>query len=295
MIPLRMFADLFSTLRIRAFRQHLAVYLGGYISQDIFNGAFALFVASVMLGSTLVISQMMTTMYVFQLISVAVAIQVILKAGPVRAYGLAICAFITGCLLYYGFFVLQPAGYGAAVAGIQHNIFGGALNRNVPPVVLFWLFVPILFAGLGRGTLNLVPWSVYNYLPDVDEAVTGQRREGIFAGVMTLVRKLSQAAAIAGTGWAISAGGFVSGAKTQTPQALQTLTLILVVGPIVVMLLGFLVALRFKLNARTHEVLMGEIARLRDGATEPASPESGAVVENLTGWKYVTLWGRGKG
>ena len=43
---------------------------------------------------------------------------------------------------------------------------------------LFWLFVPIMFAGLGRGTLNLVPWIVYNYLPDVDEAVTGQRRAG---------------------------------------------------------------------------------------------------------------------
>ncbi len=294
MIPFRMFADLFSTLRIRAFRQHLCVYLGGYISQDIFNGAFALFVGAVMLGSTLVISQIMTTMYLFQLISVAIAIQIIMKAGPVRAYSLAICAFIIGCLLYYGFFVLQPAGYGAAIAGIEHNIFGGALSGKVQPIMLFWLFVPVIFAGLGRGTLNLVPWSVYNYLPDVDEAVTGQRREGIFAGVMTLVRKLSQAAAIAGTGWAISAGGFVSGAKTQTPHALQTLTLILVIGPIVVMLLGFLVALRFRLNGTTHAVLMGEIARLREGATEPATPESGAVVEDLTGWKYATLWGRGK-
>ena len=31
---------------------------------------------------------------------------------------------------------------------------------------------------------------------DVDEAVTGQRREGIFAGVMTLVRKVAQSGAI---------------------------------------------------------------------------------------------------
>jgi oligogalacturonide transporter len=294
MIPVRMFADLFSTLRVRAFRQHLAVYLGGYISQDIFNGAFALFIGAVMMGSTLVIAQMMSTMYTFQLISVALATLVILRAGPVRAYSLAICAFIIGCLLYYGFFVMRPAGYGAAIAGIEHNIFAGALAGKVAPVVLFWLFVPVMFAGLGRGTLNLVPWSVYNYLPDVDEAVTGQRREGIFAGVMTLVRKLSQAAAIAGTGVAITAGGFVSGAKTQTPHALQTLTLIMVAGPIVVMLLGFLVAVRFRLNARTHAVLIGEVARLREGATEPATPESGAVVEDLTGRKYAALWGRGK-
>src|SRR5262249_50912019 len=30
MIPVVMFRDLFSTLRIRAFRQHLSIYLGGY-------------------------------------------------------------------------------------------------------------------------------------------------------------------------------------------------------------------------------------------------------------------------
>jgi oligogalacturonide transporter len=294
LIPVRIFGDLFSTLRIRAFRQHLCIYLGGYISQDIFNGAFALFVAAVMMGSTLIISQIMTVMYAFQFISVAIAILVILRAGPVRAYSIAITSVIIGCGLFYAFYVVRPAGYGAAVAGIEHNIFAGALSGAVPPTVLFWLFVPVMFAGLGRGTLNLVPWSVYNYLPDVDEAVTGQRREGIFAGVMTLVRKLSQAAAISATTLVISAGGFVSGAKAQSPQALQTLVLVMVVGPIVVMLLGLLVALSFKLNGKTHAVLIDEIDRLRGGATEPATPESGALVEDLTGWKYSQLWGRGR-
>ncbi len=54
----------------------------------------------------------------------------------------------------------------------------------------------VLVAGLGRGALNYIPWSVYNYMPDVDEIVTGRRREGAFAGVMTFVRKLMQSAAI---------------------------------------------------------------------------------------------------
>src|SRR5262249_7210957 len=62
MIPVNMFRDLFSTLRLKAFRQHLSLYLGGYISQDVFNTAFPLFVSTVMLGSTLLISQLMTTM-----------------------------------------------------------------------------------------------------------------------------------------------------------------------------------------------------------------------------------------
>ena len=36
----------------------------------------------------------------------------------------------------------------------------------------------------------------YTYIADVDEAITGQRREGIFAGIMTLTRKASQAGAV---------------------------------------------------------------------------------------------------
>ena len=37
-------------------------------------------------------------------------------------------------------------------------------------------------AGLGRGGINYVPWNTYTYIADVDEVITGQRREGIFAG-----------------------------------------------------------------------------------------------------------------
>lgn len=292
LLPLQIVKDLISTLRIRAFRQHLSIYLGGYISQDIFNAAFAIFVAVVMMGSTLVISQIMSVMFLVQFISVMIAIPVVMSAGPTRAYAAAITCFILACLLYYGFYVAQPAGFGTAIKGIEHNIYFGAFK--VSPIISFWLFVPVILAGLGRGTLNFVPWSVYNYIPDVDEAVTGERREGIFAGVMTLVRKLSQAIAIMAATAAMDAGGFVKGGGHQTPEAIHTIVLVLVAGPIVVMLLGLIVALQFRLNATTHAVLMDEIVRLRDGATEPATPESGKIVEDLTGWRYAHLWGRGR-
>lgn len=282
-IPFRMFRDLFSTLRIRAFRQHLAIYLGGYLSQDIFNTAFPIFVATVLLGSlgaTLAISQLMTVMYIAQFLSVMIAIRVVIKVGPVFAYKVAITLFITATLLY-GWLYLQQR--------------GGAAGAPSP----LWLFGPIVLAGLGRGTLNFVPWSVYNYLPDVDEAVTGQRREGIFAGVMTMVRKVAQSLAIVATGWLIGLGGYVSpksvpgGVVTQTDTAVLTVTLVMVVGPILMMLLGLWAAYRFNLTARTHRVLVDEVDRLRQGHTEPSSPEAQRIVEDLTGWRYDTLWGRG--
>ncbi|HVJ01435.1 MAG TPA: MFS transporter [Sphingomonas sp.] len=299
MMPVRMFRDLFSTLRIRSFRQHLSIYLGGYISQDIFNTAFPIFVVTVMMGATLIISQLLTIMYVAQLISVMIAINIVIRTGPVVAYRIAISFFGAGLLLFLAFYYLRPAAFAADLGALQGNMLS-ALNpasAAFSPMLIFWLFVPILLAGLGRGTLNFVPWSVYNYLPDVDEAVTAQRREGIFAGVMTLVRKLAQSAAIIFTGWIIDIGGYVSpkggpaDAVQQTPQAIATITWLLILGPILVMLAGLIASWRFRLNAQTHDVLMAEIDHLRSGGTEPTSPEARAIVEELSGWKYHQLWG----
>ncbi len=295
LIPVNMFRDLFSTLRIKAFRQHLSLYLGGYISQDIFNTAFPLFVATVMMGATLIISQLMTTMYVAQLISVMIAVNVVIRTGPVVAYRMAITFVCAALLLFLTFYLIQPASFAAGLKGLGGNIFSGA----APPVVLFWLFVPIILAGLGRGTLNFVPWSVYNYLPDVDEAVTGLRREGIFAGVMTFVRKIAQSGAIVLTTSLIGMGGYVAADKShpgvavvQSPEAVRAVVLVMVGGPILVMLAGMVISWRFRLNARTHEVLIHEVERLRAGATDAESAESRAIVEELTGWKWERLWGR---
>lgn len=293
MIPVNMFRDMWSTLRLRAFRQHLSIYLGGYISQDVFNTAFPIFVITVMMGATLVISQLMTIMYLFQFVSVIVAINVVMRLGPVVAYRAAISLVIAACLLFLTFYVIQPQEFTPALKAVEANMLGAVLSGSLPGAVVFWLLVPLAFAGLGRGTLNFVPWSVYNYLPDIDEAVTGKRREGIFAGVMTLVRKLTQSLALTITGFAIQAGGYHSGAAAQTDGAIRTVVIILVAAPIVIMLLGVVASWKFRLNGETHAVLIREVERLRAGATRPETEESGRVVEDLTGWKYDQLWGRG--
>jgi oligogalacturonide transporter len=301
MIPVKMFRDLFSTLKIRAFRQHLSIYLGGYLSQDIFNSAFAFFVATVLMGATLAISQLLTVMYAAQLVSVMVAIQIVIRTGPVLAYRLASALFTAALLLYLGFYLARPEGFTEGFKALGPNLFA-ALDPSRPGFnlgLVFWVFVPIVLAGLGRGTLNFVPWSVYNYLPDIDEAVTGQRREGIFAGVMTLVRKLAQSAAMIASGWIIDLGGYIKTKPgeivVQSEHAIQTVTALMVAGPLLMMLFGLIASWRFRLNADTHAVLVSEVERLRAGATEPETEESGRVVEELTGWSYDRLWGRGGG
>ncbi len=264
----RLYRNLFSTLRIRAFRLHLGMYLGGYISQDIFNAAFTFFVVFAFGGTIASAAAWIGTMYCVQFLAVIVAIRLSLRTSPAHAYRLAAFSFAAGVI---ALLAMWAAGLRAASP---------------------WLFAAIALAGLGRGALNYVPWATYNYMADVDEIVTGRRREGAFAGVMTFVRKLTQSAAVAGVTALMGLGGFVSGATVQSADAVATLALILGVGTIGVLLCGIAVSLRFRLSAATHDVLMAEIDRFRRGELTPSTAEARTIVEDLSGWPHERLWGR---
>jgi oligogalacturonide transporter len=262
-----LYRNLFSTLRIRAFRLHLGMYLGGYISQDIYNAAFTYFVIFALAGSTAIVANLVGVTYVVQLIAVVLAINFALKLSPAAAYRMAAVSFAIGVLIFLG---MYSAGYGATSA-------------------LFWL--PVVFAGLGRGALNYIPWATYNYMADVDEIVTGRRREGAFAGVMTFVRKMSQALAVILVGQVMQASGFVSKASVQSPKAIAAIVGVMGLGTIAMLAFGVFVSTRFRLTPRTHGILMAEIEHLRAGHRTPTTPEHGAIVEDLAGWRYDQLWG----
>ncbi|KQM31758.1 MFS transporter [Sphingomonas sp. Leaf10] len=263
-----LYRNLFSTFRIRAFRLHLGMYLGGYISQDIYNAAFTYFVIFALAGSTAIVSSLVGVTYVVQFVAVLLAINFALRLSPAAAYRFAALSFGTGVAI---FVLMYVAGYPATSA-------------------LFW--VPVAFAGLGRGALNYIPWATYNYMADVDEIVTGRRREGAFAGVMTFVRKMSQAAAVILVGQVMQASGFVSGATTQSGGAVTAIVAVLGIGTTAMLIFGIAVSTRFRLGPRTHAILLDEIERFRSGERTPANPDHARIVEDLSGWRYDQLWGR---
>jgi oligogalacturonide transporter len=264
----QLFEDLQATLRIRAFRLHLGMYLGGYVSQDVLNVAFPYFIAFALAGSVSTTSNISAAMAIAQLFSVFIAIWACLRIHPAPSYRIALMLFASG------------------VAGLLALYFSGVTD-------IFWYGAVVVIAGLGRGALNYIPWSVYNYMPDVDEIVTGRRREGAFAGVMTFVRKVMQSAAILLGTQILNFAGLIPKTMNQPDSVVSAVVAIVAIGPLLIMLFGFVVSLRFKLNSETHAVLMEEIERFKTQGGEP-SPENRAVVEDLTGWKYEQLWGRGR-
>jgi oligogalacturonide transporter len=263
-----LFYNVGSTLRIRAFRLHLGMYLGGYISQDVFNAAFTYFVVFALGGNVALASAQMGAMACAQLIAVACFIPLILRLQPAPAFRLASIIYIVGILGLACLYVLGPAPLAAL------------------------LYVPVLIAGFGRGGLNFIPWNIYNYIADVDEIVTGERRPGVFSGVMVITRKTTMALAVMAVGSILSLSGFVPGAAIQSARADGTITAVLVAGPILLLLLGMAISYRFKLTQHTHAVLLREIGRFKRGETAPPPQEDRQIIQDLTGWSYDQLWGR---
>jgi oligogalacturonide transporter len=108
---------------------------------------------------------------------------------------------------------------------------------------------------------------------------------------MTFVRKMSQALAVILVGQVMQASGFVSKATTQSPTAIAAIVGVLGLGTIAMLAFGVMVSTRFRLDPRTHAILLDEIERFRAGERHPADANHARVVEDLSGWSYDRLWG----
>lgn len=121
--------------------------------------------------------------------------------------------------------------------------------------------------------------------------VTRQRREGLFAAVMTFTRKSSVALATFVLGVVLEESGFVKGQTTQSPHVVATIANLLAIGCIGLLVLALYFAITFKLNKRTHGILVDEVERLKNGGSKAdVDAETKEIVENLTGYKYENVW-----
>jgi len=267
---LRAVVDLFksyaSTLKIRAFRKHLAIYLLSFTGKDVYNTVFVFFcvyclnVSSSLAGSLL-------SMSIVGLPVTLIAGFGIIKYGPARLYVFA-----------YALMMLCLAGF-LAVYQIP------ALNTVATLFILAGVYQ------VGRCVLEFTPWNVFPFIPDIDEMVSRQRREGLFAAVMTFSRKTTVAIATFVVGLLLQNGGFVKGSQVQPPEAIHTIAMLMFIGTAGLLILAMWQALTFRLNKETHQIFVAEVDRLRaNGSKAAVEPHVRRIVEDLTGHDYDTLW-----
>ncbi|MBE2222380.1 MAG: MFS transporter [Anaerolineae bacterium] len=146
------------------------------------------------------------------------------------------------------------------------------------PVWVAYLFSAVV--GVGVGGVIVMMYAIFPDIPDVDELKTGERQEGVYAALVTLIRKMSSAVAIFFVGLTIQWAGYVQpleevvdGVTTlvdqpQSSAFIMVLRVIFALLPLVLVLISLFFARRYPLTPEVHERLNALLAKRRAGEAE---------------------------
>jgi glycoside/pentoside/hexuronide:cation symporter, GPH family len=127
------------------------------------------------------------------------------------------------------------------------------------PLVYLAAFV----AGLGFSGQWVFPWGMLPDVIEVDQRLTGERREGVYYGIWAFLSKFTGALGIAVSGWALGLFGYMPNvAQTETAR----LGIRLFFGPVpaVAILLSLPLLIWFPITRASHRRLREELAAAID-------------------------------
>jgi GPH family glycoside/pentoside/hexuronide:cation symporter len=126
------------------------------------------------------------------------------------------------------------------------------------------MFVVASLAAIGYAVADLMPWSMLGDVIDEDELVTGERREGVYVGFFTFLRKLGGASAVLLVGVVLDLSGYAAGdvpKAPQTPFVLETIRVLTSVAPALFLALAIWVALSYPLSRTAHQSILDQLQR----------------------------------
>jgi GPH family glycoside/pentoside/hexuronide:cation symporter len=132
------------------------------------------------------------------------------------------------------------------------------------------LYAITALAAVGYAVADLMPWAMLGEVIDEDELATGERREGLYVGFFTFLRKLGGSAAVAAVAFTLDLCGFTGGVprEQQPALALSAIRVLTSLAPALLLLLAVAVARGYPLDRVAH-------ARILDAIASRAAARSG--------------------
>jgi len=191
-------AALTSLLRHRTYLRLCGIYLGGRIAMDLLGLAIPLFI-TVWLG----------------------------RGGDVTGTLLAMLVVVVASLPFWLHFARRREKHHVLAIGslwfIACLVFVFFADPSWPHAAIFVIAGAL---GIGYAVVDLFPWAMLGEVIDEDELINGERREGVYNGVFTFIRKVGGATAYMFGGFALSLAGYDSRAAVQPEAAIWAIRLI---------------------------------------------------------------------
>jgi sugar (glycoside-pentoside-hexuronide) transporter len=137
---------------------------------------------------------------------------------------------------------------------------GGSLFVVATPDWSVWaLAAAACVTAVGYAAVDLMPWAMLGEVIDEDDLVTGERREGVYNGIFTFLRKLGGALAVFLALGLLDLLGFQKGGE-QTEIVRQAIRWMMAVSPALFLAVGVVALWRYPLTREAHAVIRARLA-----------------------------------
>ncbi len=191
------------------------------------------------------------------------------------------CGYVVTPLMILGFALLlfvQPVGEGVSkTLPLILMILGGA--------VLY----PFGMSGIGFTCNNVLP-----DLTDVDELITGRRREGVISTFNTMIKQVVGGIMTFMVGLTLDTFGLVTGNEgvhiEQTPTALWGIRICVAILPMISACVSWALVRRFKMTKADHSMMRAAIATKHKYGSVTLTEEQKERCELLSGYSLEKTW-----
>ena len=179
---------------------------------------------------------------------------------------------------------------------MQPGNLGGAFIWSAL-MMLSMILYPFGMSGLGFVSTNIFP-----DLTDVDEMITGRRREGVISTFSTLIKKSISGVMAALVGFTLQGFGLVTGDTvsnyektsgllyTQTDSAVLGVRICVAVIPIVASIVALVLLKNFKMTKEDHTMIRAAVATKHKYGTVTLTEEQKKRFEMISGQKLENTW-----
>lgn len=246
-------ANFLAPFRLKPFRLVALMYLTAFVATDIIMVLLAYFMTYYMRNKGLM---SLLTAVVFGLMPFIIPLieMLALKIGKRGTFIAAACLWILSFLYT---FTIHP-------------------GSSTPMLVIFGVMFSIATAGI-----HVMVFAIFPDIPDVDELISGQRREGVFSGLFSFLRKVGSGIALSIVPLCIGLAGYVKPIQTivggqtklieqaQTGAVITTIRLLFGLLPIALACIALLICIMYPVTREAHARLRTYLDKKRAGETGP--------------------------
>ncbi|MGN0463637.1 MAG: MFS transporter [Acutalibacteraceae bacterium] len=154
------------------------------------------------------------------------------------------------------------------------------------------IFIVEFLYGIGLSGMASVQSNIFPDVTDVDEMITGQRREGVIATFSTFIKKFVSGFAAFGIGKLLSWFGYNTqlDASQQTLRAVNGVSVCFCLIPICFLVLAFISIMQYKLTREKLSFIREKVKEKREKGYAELTDEQIKDLEKISGVKFENMW-----